>query len=83
MQIAKKIEETKTELRKLQELYSTPEKLPGEIKLQVAKKIETKREQLKKLVSDPYDMISSKKMHKWAGLQIVKAFLGIPTIPGR
>ena len=81
--IAKKIEATKIELRKLQELYSTPEKLPGEIKLQVVKKIETKREELKKLASDPYIIISSKKARRWGVLQIVKAFLGMPIVPGR
>ena len=83
LRIAKKIEATKIELRKLQELYSTPEKLPGEIKLQVAKKIKTKREELKKLASDPYSMVSSKKVHRWAGLQIVKALLGMPLVPGK
>ena len=63
--------------------YSTPEKLPGEIKLQVVKKIETKREELKKLASDPHSIISSKKMRRWTGLQIVKAFLGMPIVPGK
>ena len=81
--IAKKIKATKIELKKLQELYSTPEKLPGEIKLRVVKKIETKREELKKLTSDPYSIVKSKKAHRWAGLQIVKAFLGIPIVPGK
>ena len=81
--VAKRIETTKTELRKLQELYSTPDKLPGEIKIQVARRIETKKDQLKKLYSDPYALIKSKKARNWAGLQVVKAFLGIPIIPGR
>ena len=83
LRITKKIEATKIELRKLQELYSTPEKLPGEIKLQVAKKIKTKREELQKLASNPYGMVTSKKVHRWAGLQIIKAFLGMPIVPGK
>ena len=83
LRVAKKIETTKTELRKLQELYSKPGKLPDEIKIQVAKKIETKKDQLKKLYSDPYGIIKSQKMQRWAGLQIVKVFLGIPIVPGR
>ena len=83
LRIAKKIETTKTELRKLQELYAAPERLPGEIRLHIAKKIRTKKNQLKKLYSDPYAMIKSKKARNWAGLQIVKVFLGIPIVPGR
>ena len=83
LQISQKIEKTKTELKKLQELYSEPKKLPGEIRIQVAKKIEIKKNELKELSSDPYSIFKSKKTQKWAGLQIVKAFLGIPIVPGR
>ena len=83
LRIAKKIVITKTELRKLQELYAAPERLPGEIRLHIAKKIRTKKNQLKKLYSDPYSSIMSKKTQKWVGLQIVKVFLGIPIMPGR
>ena len=81
--VVKKIETTKTELKKLQELYATPEKLPDEIKLQVAKKIEIKKNELKKLYSDPYSIFKSKKARNWAGLQVVKVFLGIPIVPGK
>ena len=83
LRIAKKIETTKTELRKLQELYSNPEELPNEIKLQVAEKIKTKKKELKKLYSDPYSLITSRKAQRWAGFQIVKVFLGIPIVPGK
>ena len=83
LRIAKKIKTTKTELRKLQELYSAPEKLPGVVRLQVAKKIEIKKNELKEFSSDPYSIFKSKKARNWAGLQIVKVFLGIPIVPGR
>ena len=83
LRIVKKIETTKTELRKLQELYSSPEELPDEIKLQVLKQIETKKTELKKLYSDPYGIFKSKKARNWVGLQVVKVFLGIPIVPGR
>ena len=83
LRVAKKIETTKTELRKLQELYSKPEKLPGVVRHQVAKRIKTKEKELKKLYSDPYSVLKSKKAQQWAGLQVVKIFLGIPIIPGR
>ena len=83
---AKKIEAKKTELVKLQELYSKPEEIPKELKLQVAKKIKAKRNELselKKLFSEPENILTSKKVQQWAGLQIVKIFLGIPIVPGR
>ena len=83
LKVATKIETTKTELRKLQELYSTPEKLPGEIRIHVARKIETKKNELQKLYSDPYGVFKSKKAQRWAGLQVVKVFLGIPIVPGK
>ena len=83
IQVAKKIKTTKTELRKLQELYSSPKKLPSEIKFQIAKKIETKKEELKNLYDDPYAFIKSKKAQKWVGLQVVKVFLGMPIVPGK
>lgn len=41
--IAKRIEATKTGLKQLQEFYSKPKKLPGEIKLLLAKNIESKK----------------------------------------
>ena len=81
--ITKKIAKKKTEIRKLQELYSKPEKLPGEIRIQIVKRIETKKNELKELSSDPFSLIKSQKTQKWVGLQIVKAFLGIPIVPGR
>ena len=83
LHVAKKIEKTKIELRKLQELSSSPEKLPGEIKLQVTKRIETKKSELQQLYSDPYALFKSKKARNWAGLQVVKVFLGIPIVPGK
>ena len=83
LKVAKKIEKTKTELRKLQELYHSPGKLSDKIRFQVAKKIKSKKEELNQLYSDPYSLIKSKNTQKWAGLQIVKAFLGIPIVPGK
>ena len=83
---AKKIEFKKTELMKLQELYSKPEELPGVLKKQVAKKIKAKKNELmelKKLYSEPGEIWKSKKVQQWAGLQVVKVFLGIPIVPGR
>ena len=81
--IAKKIEKKRTEIRKLQELYAQPETIPGEIKIQVAKKIKEKKTELKKLYSSPKEVITLEKAQKWAAVQVVKVFLGMPIIPGK
>ena len=81
--ITKKIENKKTELRKLKELYSKPEKLPDELKLRVVKKIEKTKTEIKKLYSDPKSSIDSVKLQRWAAVQVVKVFLGIPIVPGK
>ena len=81
--IAKKIEKKRTEIRKLQELYAQPETIPGEIKIQVAKEIKKKKTELKKLYSSPKEVITLEKAQKWAAVQVVKVFLGMPIIPGK
>ena len=81
--IAKRIEKKRTEIRKLQELYAQPETIPGEIRIQVAKKIKKKKTELKKLYSSPQEVITLEKAQKWAAVQVVKVFLGMPIIPGK
>ena len=81
--VVKKIEEKKSELAKLQELYSEPKNLPNGIKMHLARKIETTKDELKYLYSNPTEIIKSDRVSKWAALQIVKVFLGIPVIPGK
>jgi len=81
--IVKKIEKKRTEIRKLQELYSRPETIPDEIKIQVAKKIKKEKTALKKLYSSPKEVITLEKVQKWAVVQVVKVFLGMPIIPGK
>ena len=83
LEIEKKIEKKKTEIRKLQELYAKPETIPGEIKTQVSKKIEEKKTELKKLYTAPKETITLQKVQKWAAVQVVKVFLGMPVIPGK
>ena len=81
--ITKKIEKKKTEIRKLQELYSKPESIPGEVKTQVASKIEKKKTELKNLYNSPKETITLEKARKWFVVQIAKLFLGIPIVPGK
>jgi len=81
--IAKTIEKKKTEIKKLQDLYSKPESIPSEIKKHVAKKIEEKKVELKNLYTSPKKTINLEKARKWAAVQVVKVFLGIPVVPGK
>ena len=81
--ITKKIEEKKTEIRKLQEFYSKPQSIPGAIKTQVANKIEEKKIELKNLYTSPKETITILKAKKWVAVQVVKVFLGIPIVPGK
>jgi len=83
LKITKRIEATKTEIKKLQELYSKPESIPGEIKTQVAKKIEEKKNVIKNIYNSPKEAITLERAQKWAAVQVVKVFLGIPIVPGR
>ena len=86
-QVVKKIGQTKTEIRKLQELYvylyNDPKSIPSEIKTQVAKKIKEKKVKLKNIYDSPKDKATSQKFQGWAVVQIVKLFLGVPIMPGR
>jgi len=83
LKITKSIKATKTEIKKLQELYSKPESIPGEIKTQVAKKIEEKNNVIKNIYNSPKEAITLERAQKWAAVQVVKIFLGIPIVPGR
>jgi len=79
----KVIEKKKKELAKLKEIYSQPEKLPKEARIMVVKKIKKTQKDLKKIYLNPKDNIDLNKIQRWASIQVVKAFLGIPVIPGK
>ena len=82
-QVFKDIKEKKTGLKKIKEIYSNPKSLPAEIKTKVAKRIEEKKIGLKTIYNSPKDTINLEKAGKYALVQLVKAFLGMPIIPGR
>ena len=71
------------EIKKLQDLYSNPESIPDEIKLQISKQIKNKKEELKNIYDSPKEAISLAKIQRWTAVQVVKAFLGMPFIPGK
>ena len=77
------IEEKKRDIRKLQALYANPKSIPGEIKTQVRYQIKEKKTGLRNIYRSPRDVATLKKVGKWGAVQVVKAFLGMPIIPGR
>ena len=81
--ITKQIAKKKTEIRKLQELYSNPGSLPGAIKTQVAMKIEKKKIELKNIYNAPKDIFTLERVGRWSIVQVVKLFLGMTIIPGK
>ena len=82
-QIAKKVDKKKTEIIKLQELYSNPKSIPNAVKTQIATKIEEEKVKLKNIYNSPKDIMTFEKIGKWSMVQVVKVFLGMPVIPGR
>ena len=83
LEIAKRIDEKKQQLKKLQKISLKPEKLPMEIKTKIDKKISSTKQDIEKLYSDPKSVLTPEKMQSWAALQVVKLFLGMPIVPGR
>jgi len=81
--VTEKIKKKKEEIEKLQELYNDPKSIPDEIKTKVAKQIQEKKFELKNLYESPKDIVTLGKVGKWGVVQVVKAFLGMPIIPGR
>ena len=82
-QLKTKIKKKKEEIAKLKELYNDPRSIPKEIKVKVAKQIKEKKFELKSLYESPGDTFTLGKIGKWGVIQVVKAFLGMPVIPGR
>ena len=81
--VLEKIKKKKEELEQLQKLYNDPKAIPGEVITKVAKQIEEKKFQLKNLYDNPKEMITLERFGKWGVVQVVKAFFGMPVIPGR
>ena len=51
--------------------------------MSVTNKIEKNKESIKKIYNNPKEIITKEKLQRWGTIQIVKAFLGIPIIPGK
>ena len=78
-----KTEKEKTKIQKFKKLYSRPKSIPNEIKTHIAKRIEEKKVEIVNIYHEPKSIITLEKAGKWTVVQLVKAFLGMPIIPGR
>ena len=83
LKVIEQINAKKTEIKKLQEFYNEPQKIPGEIKLKVTKTITQKKNELKKLYTTPKDVITFNRVQRWTAVQVAKIFLGVPVVPGK
>ena len=81
--IINKLEEKKVNLKEIKNIYKEPKKLPGKVSKKLTKMVNKQRSELKHLYENPNEIFKSEKIKKWAGLQIVKVFLGIPVVPGK
>ncbi len=81
--ITNEIKVKKAELKKLQEIYSHPSEIPQEARATFQKKITTIKQELVQLKESPGDILTPGRITKWTGIQLVKAFLGFPIVPGR
>jgi uncharacterized protein YacL (UPF0231 family) len=82
-QIRNEINKKKQDLAKLKKIYSEPKELTKEVKIELAKKIKLAQKELTFLYNEPGAVIKSEKAQRWAVLQVVKVFLGIPIVPGK
>lgn len=72
----------KSNIEEIKQLYSKPDELPNYIKSKANIKFKNSKEKLKNIYKNP-DVLISDKAQRWAAFQVVKAFLGIPIVPGR
>ena len=73
----------KKDIAKLKVLYSNPDTIPKEIKKQVTKEIKEKKTEIKSMYQAPKATFTFERIAKWSSVQVVKAILGMPIIPGR
>ena len=73
----------KTNTQKYKELYSRPKSIPDKIKTHVASRIKEKKVEIVNIYNEPKSLVTLERAGRWTVIQLVKALLGIPTLPGR
>lgn len=81
--INKKSEERMTKVPKIGTSYSGYKFGTIAVKKKIQKKIETTKKEINNIYDSPKSIIHSEKAKRWAAVQVIKAFLGVPVIPGR
>ena len=78
-----KTKKEKTKIQKFKKLYSRPKSIPNEIKTHIVKRIEEKKVEIVNIYHEPKSIITLERAGKWTVVQLIKAFLGMPIMPGR
>jgi len=81
--LTKKIIQQKDKIKNLKQMYSKPEEIPKYVKEGISKKIDITKTNIEKTYSEPKKLITSTRAQRWAAIQVIKAFLGIPVVPGK
>jgi len=80
LKISEKFNNEKNSIKKI---YSDPKTIPKNVKKKITSKIQAKKDEIKSLYDQPQEVLASKRVTKWGAIQLVKAFIGIPIVPGR
>ena len=78
-----KTEKEKTNIQNFKKLYSNPKSIPNEIKNHIAKRIKEKKEEIVNIYHEPKSFMTIESAGRWTVIQLVKAVLGMPVLPGR
>jgi hypothetical protein len=73
----------RTNTQKYKEYYARPKSIPDKIKTQVSSRIKEKKVEIVNIYREPKSLVTLERAGRWTVVQLVKAFLGIPTLPGR
>ena len=73
----------RTNTQKYKEYYARPKSIPDKIKTHVSSRIKEKKVEIVNIYREPKSFITLERAGRWTVVQLVKAFLGIPTLPGR
>ena len=73
----------KDDIKKNKEIYYISKKLPNKIRKKANNKYQKTKNEIKNFYDNPKGVITSKRARRWAGIQVIKAFLGLPIIPGK
>tara|TARA_B110000438_G_scaffold282019_1_gene308643 strand:- start:374 stop:1036 length:663 start_codon:yes stop_codon:yes gene_type:complete len=82
LKVKENLPKKNTKFSKIKNIYSNPKTIPVIAKNEVIKKIKKNKESLQNILESPKDILSY-KTGRWGVIQIAKALLGFPVVPGR